>query len=158
MPRKRRKAKELRALTELEHRECVYHCWTGSGVRAFIPFANDEELRQFWNSVRADVLAEWIRERPGTRPWCWWRFEATERREPIDNLPHPFDCSDRRAHIDAYCDGDHAEHNGLSFGEPKYVFGIEPPRHYESEADYLLRLGLLAESEVHERGECCAEI
>jgi hypothetical protein len=31
-----------------------------------------------WEECRAEVLAEWARERPGTRPSTWWRLDAPE--------------------------------------------------------------------------------
>ena len=38
-------------------------------------------LRQSWEENRDEVLAVWIAERPGTRPSCWWQWEAPE---PLD--------------------------------------------------------------------------
>ena len=29
-----------------------------------------------WTAYRDQILARWVKERPGTRPTCWWRFEA----------------------------------------------------------------------------------
>lgn len=43
-------------------------------------------LRDDWEAVRDAVLAAWIAESPGTRPWAWWRFDspaATEIPERI---------------------------------------------------------------------------
>lgn len=33
-----------------------------------------------WKRHRAHLLPEWIRERPGTRPYAWWLFDAPEVR------------------------------------------------------------------------------
>lgn len=35
-----------------------------------------------WWENRDRILAEWIRERPGSRPRCWWRFDAPEKLRP----------------------------------------------------------------------------
>lgn len=29
-----------------------------------------------WEACRAELLQQWIKERPGTRPWAWWHFDA----------------------------------------------------------------------------------
>lgn len=46
---------------------------------------NKAALRAAWDSARDEVLAEWIRDHPGTRPWAWWRFDAP--REPLTLAP-----------------------------------------------------------------------
>lgn len=38
------------------------------------------QLREAWEYAREELLAEWIRESPGTRPPGWWLFDAPERR------------------------------------------------------------------------------
>jgi hypothetical protein len=58
-------------------------------VRAFLergewssdlPFAlhGAGRQRELWRLCRDAVLPAWIAERPGTRPWAWWRFDAPE--------------------------------------------------------------------------------
>src|SRR4051812_33130595 len=62
--------------------------------------AGDEDaIRAAWEALKATILPEWIRTRPGTRPWAWWRFDAPERRERIDGKLHSFDCKDRTLHV-----------------------------------------------------------
>lgn len=34
------------------------------------------DLRELWGQFRQDVMARWIARYPGTRPTCWWRFDA----------------------------------------------------------------------------------
>lgn len=31
-----------------------------------------------WRTAQPQALREWIRHRPGTRPRCWWAFDAPE--------------------------------------------------------------------------------
>ncbi|MDP2958097.1 MAG: hypothetical protein Q8N53_16845 [Longimicrobiales bacterium] len=38
--------------------------------------ATEDKLRLLWEAGGAEVLAEWIREHPGTRPSTWWRIVA----------------------------------------------------------------------------------
>src|SRR5690242_15024366 len=35
-------------------------------------------LRQAWEEHREDVLAEWTKKHPGTRPSAWWQWDAPE--------------------------------------------------------------------------------
>lgn len=44
------------------------------------------ELRKLWRRVRGELLEKWIRQKPGTRPRCWWRFEAP--RATLGNSQH----------------------------------------------------------------------
>lgn len=39
-------------------------------------FTSDDEIRAVWDRLKGDILAEWIRTKPGTRPCAWWRFDA----------------------------------------------------------------------------------
>ena len=32
-------------------------------------------MRQVWLELRDELLAAWIAERPGTRPYAWWLFD-----------------------------------------------------------------------------------
>jgi hypothetical protein len=51
--------------------------------------------RALWKEHRVELLAEWIRESPGTRPEAWWEFEKPSgqlRRQiggpaPLDDSP-----------------------------------------------------------------------
>ena len=33
-------------------------------------------LADAWEVHRDTILADWIRRRPGTRPWTWWKLES----------------------------------------------------------------------------------
>ncbi len=44
--------------------------------------------RSLWGEYANTILEEWVPQRPGTRPSCWWRFSAP--RQPAGNFP---DCS-----------------------------------------------------------------
>jgi hypothetical protein len=42
-------------------------------------FSGSQAARELWNEIKATELAKWIKERPGTRPFAWWEFDAPER-------------------------------------------------------------------------------
>jgi hypothetical protein len=42
--------------------------------------------RQLWAAHGAEVLRGWIVENPGTRPSCWWRFDAPEHRQRVGGV------------------------------------------------------------------------
>ena len=31
---------------------------------------------ELWSRYGAEIVANWIKRRPGCRPWCWWRFNS----------------------------------------------------------------------------------
>jgi hypothetical protein len=33
-------------------------------------------LREDWEAARTELLAGWVQDHPGSRPWPWWRFDA----------------------------------------------------------------------------------
>jgi hypothetical protein len=54
---------------------------------------DEAAAREAWELMREKLMADWIREQPGTRPWAWWAFDAPQpaRRERIDGGVHPHD-------------------------------------------------------------------
>ena len=48
----------------------------------------------------AELLAEWMAEHPGNRPYVWWAFDAPERRKGTDGEPLPFDNAERNAKVE----------------------------------------------------------
>jgi hypothetical protein len=85
----------------------------------------DEQLKAVWDEVRDDFLTEFTSRHPGTRPWAWWHFEAPEPRRQVRDGPR-VDLS-----------------GGYWFGKPAWYSGMPPDDMFESERDYLQRLGLL---------------
>lgn len=41
-----------------------------------------QSLQDYWLKYRDKILEEWIQEKPGTRPSCWWRFDAPRWNNP----------------------------------------------------------------------------
>lgn len=94
-------------------------------------FRRGERLR-LWRQHRAELLAEFVEEHPGRRPWAWWAFDAPGLRRIVGGGP----CSAGNA-------------AGCSWGLP-LVLDADPrrPPLVESEAAYLKRLRLLLPGEL----------
>jgi hypothetical protein len=121
---------------------------------------DDDAIRAAWEAMKASILSAWIRNRPGTRPYGWWKCEATERRERVDGKPHPFDNKERTLHVAKSNNSEfwkraYALHRGMPaihippFDEDvhrDYMRNILHGRDsqvFEPEWSYLQRLGLL---------------
>ena len=100
-------------------------------------FLTDQQRKRVLDQCRAPILAEWIRQRPGTRPDFWWR-SAPEK------------CRRRLGGIGA------AAHDVFPAYLPVFSHGVpvvfdevdprDPPR-FESQAAYLRRHRLLTREE-----------
>ena len=110
-----------------------------------------ERMREDWETHREEMLAKWIAERPGSRPWAWWTFDAPTRRETSDGSVHPFDRPTRRE----LCEKWHAQYPAmrydlrfwdLYYGRPAIIVG-EGMVHYESQRAYLARHNSLTSDE-----------
>jgi hypothetical protein len=92
-----------RVLRRAKRRSAGYTEWHVYQLQAGIEFAElgfgwqerfrEAEAREGWEIMREKILADWIREQPGTRPWAWWRWDAPQpaRRERVDGGVHPHD-------------------------------------------------------------------
>lgn len=105
------------------------------------PF-DEESAKQAWDELGEGITADWLAERPGTRPWGWWRWSAPEPRRVVAGREHP----------------ESGYPPWLPGCERQFYFGRPTPIHpkdtaqYEDEVDYLDRLGLLTEDERHGQG------
>ncbi len=95
-----------------------------------------DRMRSLWREHSAELLAEFVAQNPGRRPWSWWAFDATEPRRQISGtgtlLTEHF--RNMRTPLDR--------------GVPLFD-SIDPSDAptFESEPSYLLRLGLFAPGE-----------
>lgn len=166
MPRVRRRAKRRRTGYTDAH---VYQLLSGHDFFGSA-FGRDDlvsrcdlgAMREAWRELRAGLLADWIAEHPGTRPYAWWTFDAPERRRRIDGQPHPFDNAERIAKVEHwrrdYPDVAGREACKLYYGMPVCLMTRDDfDAEYESEADYLDRLGLLTDNERAALAVKCAE-
>lgn len=107
------------------------------------------DLARLWETVGADLVEEWARKRPGTRPAGWWLYEAPGPRERLGG-------------IGTTIAGIRDLPEDLALGMPQYwamavhvaYFGAgvafdpaDPPR-FESQASFLRRHKLLLPGEA----------
>ena len=91
-----------------------------------------------WRELKGTILANWIAEHPGTRPWGWWEFDTPARRERADGKLNPFDREDYPENLKT-----------LSFGAPhNHLTREDLEADYETEADFLRRHRLLEPEEI----------
>jgi hypothetical protein len=38
---------------------------------------DDAAARAAWQEMREEIMAEWLKTRPLSRPWAWWRYERS---------------------------------------------------------------------------------
>jgi len=96
---------------------------------------DSELIRDTWFTFREFLFDEQVKERPGTRPWAWWEFEAKEPRKQIKGDPE----------IRQSMDFGILDKNKLWFGVP--CIGVPPDYQFETQFDYLKRLNLLLKGE-----------
>lgn len=157
MPRVMRRAKQRRAGLTAAHINQLLSGFDLLGTA----FGDDKRkpcdrdaMRAAWESLRDELLPQWIAEKPGSRPWAWWIFDAPERRQRVgtwrvragavknnlghfddadyelvdDGKPHPFDIPERREYVtqwDAEYPGSALIGNRLTFGKPSVHLGYK---------------------------------
>ncbi|MDF2971625.1 MAG: hypothetical protein K0R61_2075 [Microvirga sp.] len=105
--------------------------------------------RELWNEHGKAVLSWWVKANPGTRPKCWWRFEAPEPRKRVGGRgalrsevwgmpPYIANCGLPSPDGFVTADDTAATAAGYEAADPAH-----PPL-FESQPAYLKRLGLFA--------------
>ena len=46
-------------------------------------------VADMWAELGEGIVAEWAQERPGSRPSCWWRYQAPEPRRRLGGVGSP---------------------------------------------------------------------
>jgi hypothetical protein len=109
--------------------------------------------KRMWKKYRDFILTDWIQNRPGSRPWAWWRFDAPRWQKSFNGaffegvLPEP------RKQVS----GDGViEYEKYPAIVPRFKFGVpcdwyevdnDDPPMFEAESTYLQRHGLMSKSE-----------
>lgn len=96
-----------------------------------------DELLKIWKSHEDEILSDWIKENPCSRPWIFWLFETTENRQQIGGKGET-EWEKYPAIVPYYTKGIPASWTWIDEKSPPC---------FESEATYLQRNGLLTESE-----------
>lgn len=113
----------------------------------FFDFDEEEHRRAVWEKYGPSLLARWIEEHPGTRPWAWWAYDAPAELRRRVQVPEEELSEYDRHHLGV------AETNGPeAFADEPPSFGIPKPFApdsllFEPEADYLERHGLIGPAE-----------
>jgi hypothetical protein len=160
MPRVNRRPKRRRAGYDEHH---IRHMLTGTYICPGLGFATNprgccgddtdyKAMREAWELMRGELLAAFIAEHPGQRPFAWWRFDAPERRQRTDGVQHPFDNRLRRQHVDGSTTKEFRRvAYELFYGRPRALIVRDDfEAKYEGELQYLNRLGLLTDAERKE--------
>ena len=119
----------------------------------FFIFGRDDQRLLVWKKVREEVLSQWVKDYPGSRPWAWWRFDSP-RMALLKDRPFVRDrvCEPRRK-LSGAGKPLYLRYKVLlpeiNFGIPQswYGYNLDDPPVYESQASYLKRLDLLLKNE-----------
>jgi len=88
---------------------------------------DDATMAEIWSEIGAELIAEWIVKKPGSRPWAWWLYNAPEPRRIVPNGEQRF---------------------SMTTSAERTRFGIrDEGTGFETERAYLERLGLLMDAE-----------
>jgi hypothetical protein len=115
--------------------------WLRTGERnAWYYLDRKQPPEQVWAEHREQVVAEHVKEHPGSRPVLWWQYTAPQARLRLGGVGQP--------------DGPGPDQHGLIYGVPMYwgeLSEADPPC-FESEAAFLRRLGLFLPGEASRLG------
>ena len=128
------------------------HKWDLIGLRhdlehLVLPPLNRSVL-ELWKAYEREILAWWAKAKPGTRPRSWWKYSAPEPRRRVGGTGTTLSAARGwKTQISEF--GLPYSDDWLTTNEfPKCppVDSSDPPT-FESEAEYLTRLKLLAPGE-----------
>jgi hypothetical protein len=99
---------------------------TGHDLLWFATDCTEEDLPELWERFGEEILADHIAQHPGSRPWGWWRWSAPEAPRLVES-------------------------GGITILDVDNYYpwpeDLDPHQQYETERDYLERLGLLTDAE-----------
>lgn len=158
------------AISENVHAGLLSGDWDQGDFVVF-KLGGERNVRAVWDSIGEELLADWLRNHPCSRPWAWWEYAAPEPRRRLGGIGDTF--TDRQMSECAFgipmggwvTAWDVEYYNGRAkdiYGQPlergpwyNYQDGdftrvaidqADPPR-YESEAVYLQRRLFLTAAE-----------
>ena len=83
MPRKRRNPKQRHT----EVHDVIRAYFREERKHTF--FYSSGEIAAAWDQIGGEIVEDWIRDRPGTRPMIWWRLSAPEPGRTSDGRAGP---------------------------------------------------------------------
>ncbi|CAM5276990.1 hypothetical protein [Rhodanobacter lindaniclasticus] len=121
---------------------------------------HDHVMRPLWEEHRAGILADWIAAHPGTRPYCWWRFDAPRATASTAGRYAGTATGAKMIEPRLLLSGfGKPLHEAMNYG-PSYAYGIpkwygdpDNPPTFETQHAYLKRHGLLERGERAPRSE-----
>jgi hypothetical protein len=136
MPRKTR-TRRSRAHYSEDHKDHLrsgndfFDCGFGIGANF-----REDDAAEAWEVLREELLQAHLAEQPCTRPWAWWRFEEHDPRLCVDAVRNEPEADDDEEEASDYF-GVRSPYWGKSRNE----------LHFEAQAHYLRRYGLLTKAE-----------
>jgi hypothetical protein len=124
----------------VEHKWLLHTLYFNEKALAIVDPPTGKSTSELWAEFREQVLEWWLKERPGTRPWCWWAYDAPERRRRVGGIGTTFrDLSKGEEYTpdfglptpDAWLTGYEATSRGVQ------TFDLEDPPLFEAQAAYL---------------------
>jgi hypothetical protein len=103
-------------------------------------------VADMWQAMGADIVEEWLQERPGSRPAVWWRYDAPEPRRRLGGVGEP-GWPDLHCGVPNHWAWPTSIAGGEFTGGPARCDPADPPV-FESQAAYLQRHGLLHDGEA----------
>jgi hypothetical protein len=120
--------------------------WLLGGSGGGWVYLERRDLREVWAEHAEAIVQHHVKRRPGSRPARWWQYDSPEPRRRLGGVGTPLhECSAYIAPFEYGVPSAWRVH-GDFFRSGVPIDPEDPPR-YESEAKYLLRLGLLLPGE-----------
>ena len=98
------------------------------------------DLDEAWHTHSKKIMAIWVTEKPGSRPWCWWEVTAPETRRQISGK----EIKDEWPGDLCYDFGVPVYSASAALGESKNRIKASD---FETELQYLKRLNFLTKDE-----------
>jgi hypothetical protein len=148
MPRKRRVNKAKEQLTDMQWKYLTDQPMPWNMETFALRIGYSANVEQLWDQHRDVILAEHVKENPGTRPALWWQYDAP--RQPNGTMPGWW-CDGKLPELRKRLGG-----TGTPISPVNISYGIsdvwhdiddnDPPT-FESQATYLKRHGLFLAGE-----------
>jgi hypothetical protein len=89
-------------------------------LECFMLRGNRRNEKKMWEKYKNFILADWLQNRPGTRPWAWWRFDAPRWQKSFNGAYFEGTLPEPRQRVGGV-GGPQFEHLGV---KPRFSFGV----------------------------------